>query len=268
MWSYYQYRKLAAATKLDIEEHGDRNGHINFADTARDKHHSRRRRQEDRKKGVVSEQTPLLDEEDTTNDAEDVDDNEGENNDGQTGDSSSQASNDSEDKRFKVRTWGDDDDFDPRNWPLLERSKNIAILAFLIFVQAWAGAGSSQANLPISQEFGVSQVAENLSTAMYLFGIGAGSMFAGPLSETFGRNPAYLGGTFAFMLFQLGCTQVTNLRGQIICRFFIGVSCSATLAINGGSVRDQFRSVKRSFVFPVIAWVNVAGKSPRVIGQI
>jgi DHA1 family multidrug resistance protein-like MFS transporter len=45
-----------------------------------------------------------------------------------------------------------------------------------------------------------------------------------------------------------------------VCRFFVGLCCSATLAINGGSVRDQFRPVKRSFVFPVIAWVNVAGE--------
>jgi hypothetical protein len=165
-----------------------------------------------------------------------------------------------DDPRFVVRTFGEDDPFDPRNWPLLERCKNIAILALLIFVQAWAGAANSQANLAISKEFHVSQVAENLSTAMYLFGIGAGALFVGPISETVGRNPTYLTGTFVYMLFMLGCATTKNYGGQIVCRFFVGLFSSATLAINGGSVRDQFRPVKRSFVFPVIAWANIAGE--------
>ena len=174
---------------------------------------------------------------------------------------SSRSKEEEEEDPFTVCTTGDDDPFDPRNWPLLDRCKNIAILAFLIFVQAWAGSAASMANSVISAEFHVSQVAENLSTAMYLFGIASGALFVGPLSETVGRNPTYLGGTFLYLLFVLGCALTPNYGGQIVCRFFVGLCSSATLAINGGSVRDQFRPVKRSWVFPVIAWANVAGKS-------
>jgi MFS transporter, DHA1 family, multidrug resistance protein len=164
------------------------------------------------------------------------------------------------DDRFMVRPFGEDDPLDPRNWSLLSRCKNIAILSLLIFVQGWAGAAGSIANLTASQEFHVGKVAENLSTAMYLFGIGSGSLFVGPLSETVGRNPTYLVATFFYLAFVLGSALTPTFGGQVVCRFLVGLFASATLAINGSSVRDQFRPVKRAFVFPVIAWANVAGK--------
>ncbi|KAJ7780016.1 hypothetical protein B0H16DRAFT_1711243 [Mycena metata] len=77
----------------------------------------------------------------------------------------------------------DDDPFNPLNWPLLSRAKSVAVLSLLIFAQAWAGAADSVANTAASQEFGVSKVAQNLTTAMYLFGIACGSLFVGPISE-------------------------------------------------------------------------------------
>ncbi|KAL2187823.1 MFS general substrate transporter [Thermothelomyces heterothallicus CBS 203.75] len=164
----------------------------------------------------------------------------------------------SQDNKIWVKTTGDDDPIDPRNWPLLDRSKNIAILAYLIFVQAWAGAAESMANSAASQEQGHSKVAENLTIAMYLFGIGIGSLFAGPVSESVGRNPTYLVSTFCFLFFVLGAAMAPTFGGRIAWRFLMGLSASPTLAINGSSVKDQFRPVKRAFVFPIIAWANVA----------
>lgn len=164
------------------------------------------------------------------------------------------------DNKVYVRTSGDDDPLDPRNWPLLARSKNITVLAVLVFVQAWAGAAESMANSAASTAMGVSKVAENLSTAMYLFGIGAGALVAGPVAETVGRNPTYLVATFCYLFFVLGAALAPAFGGRIVCRFFIGLFASATLSINGSSVRDQFRPVKRAFVFPIIAWANVVGE--------
>jgi hypothetical protein len=162
------------------------------------------------------------------------------------------------DDRIVVCTSGDDDPLDPRNWPLTSRCKNIAILSMLIFVQAWAGASESMANTQASQAFHVGKTTESLSTAMYLFGVASGSLFVGPLSETVGKNPTYLVSTFCFLFFVAGSALTPTFGGQVVCRYFVGLFSSATLAINGSSVGDQFRPVKRSFVFPVIAWANVA----------
>lgn len=160
------------------------------------------------------------------------------------------------------------DPLNPQNWPLISRCKNIAILSFLIFVQGWAGASESMANSVASSKFHVSQVAQNLDTAMYLFGIGTGAPFTGPLSETVGRNPVYLVATFCYLFFVFGSAMATTFGGRITCRYFVGLFSSATLGINGSSVRDQFRDVKRAFVFPVIAWVNVIGRRCRHLHEV
>ncbi|KAM0262616.1 hypothetical protein ACHAQJ_001661 [Trichoderma viride] len=153
-----------------------------------------------------------------------------------------------------------EDPLNPQNWPLSSRCKNLAILSFLIFTQGWAGSSESMESSRASSAFHVSKVAENLSTAMYLFGVATGAPFAGPLSETAGRNPTYLLSTFCYLCFVLGTATASTFGGRITCRYFVGLFSSATLAINGSSVRDQFRDVKRSLIFPLIAWVNVVGK--------
>jgi MFS family permease len=153
---------------------------------------------------------------------------------------------------------GHADTLDPHNWPLVHRSANVAVLSLLIFSQGWAGAADSMGNTAISHALHVGKVAENLSQAMYLLGIGCGCLFVGPLSETVGRNPTYLASTLAYLFFLLGSALTPTFAGQVVCRYCVGLFASATLGINGASVGDQFRPVKRAFVFPVIAWANVA----------
>ncbi|PTB72592.1 MFS general substrate transporter [Trichoderma longibrachiatum ATCC 18648] len=173
-------------------------------------------------------------------------------------DADSEKQGGSPNRRILV-TCAPEDTLNPQNWSLGARCKNIAILAFLIFVQGWAGASESMANSVASSHLHVSQVLENLDIAMYLFGVGIGSQVAGPLSETVGRNPVYLIATFCYLFFVLGSAKAATFGGRITCRLFVGLFSSATLSINGSSVRDQFRDVKRAFVFPIIAWVNVIG---------
>ena len=96
---------------------------------------------------------------------------------------------------------------------------------------------------------------------MYLFGIGSGALFAGPLSESVGRTLTYLVSTFIYLLFLLGSARTPTFGGQVICRYFVGLFSSATLSINGSSVGDQFRPVKRALVFPILAWANITGTS-------
>ncbi|RVD87189.1 uncharacterized protein DFL_001432 [Arthrobotrys flagrans] len=222
MWSVVQYRSLGKVVKQEVHDHEKRqedNGH-----------HS----------NPLPEAQPTDDRPERTN-GEDRND---------------LGAYESEEK-LKIEVEGHDDPINPKNWSLLSRSKNIAILALLIAVQAWAGAAESIANTSASQEFGVSKEAETLSAAMYLFGLGSGCLFVGPLSETVGRNPVYLISTFCYLFFVLGTALAKSFGGQIVCRYFVGLFSSGTLGINGASVRDQFRPVKRAFVFPVIAWANV-----------
>lgn len=169
---------------------------------------------------------------------------------------------------FKVQSTGDDDPLNPLNWPLATRSRNIFIICFLVFTQCWAGAADSIGNQMASKDLHVSQVAENVSTAVFLFGVGTGALFAGPVSETVGRNPTYLVATACYLFFVLGSAMTPTFGGQVVCRYFVGLSASATLTINGASVNDQFRSVKKALVFPIVAWANVAGSIARISSSV
>lgn len=162
--------------------------------------------------------------------------------------------------RILVECKSSEDPLDPRNWPLLHRARTITILSLLVFTQAWAGSADSLANSKASKQYHVSPVAENLSTAMYLFGIGSGCLFVGPLSEAVGRNPVYLAFSFVYLFFVLGAALSETFASQIVCRYFVGLASSATLGINGASVGDMFRPVKRAGWFPLIGWVNVVRK--------
>ncbi|CCT69329.1 related to multidrug efflux pump [Fusarium fujikuroi IMI 58289] len=157
-----------------------------------------------------------------------------------------------------VQSTCEDDPLNPLNWPRSSKAKNILVICSLVFTQCWAGSAISIGNSMASQEFGVGQIAENLSTAMFLFGVGTGALFAGPISETVGRNPTYLVATAFYLCFLLGSAMTLTFGGQVVCRYFVGLCASATLTINGASVNDQFRPVKRALVFPIVAWANVA----------
>ncbi|KAJ4367845.1 hypothetical protein N0V86_009683 [Didymella sp. IMI 355093] len=163
-----------------------------------------------------------------------------------------------QDEKVIVELEGDNDPIDPHNWPLLKRARTMLFLSMLVFTQAWAGACDSLDNSRASARFQVSHVAEDLSTAIYLFGIGSGCLFVGPLSQTLGRNPVYLSFTFVYLFFILGSALSPSYASQVVCRYLAGLASSAALGINGASVGDMFRPVERALWFPIIAWVNVA----------
>ncbi|RYP55614.1 hypothetical protein DL769_010104 [Monosporascus sp. CRB-8-3] len=110
--------------------------------------------------------------------------------------SSYSASNQDGDSKI-VRTPGEDDSSDPRNWPMISRSEHMAVLS-----------------LPI---------------------------FAGPLSESVGRNPTYLVSTFCYMLFVMGSALAPEFAGQIVCRYIVSLFSSAILGINGSSITGDKR---------------------------
>ncbi|KAF2024622.1 MFS general substrate transporter [Setomelanomma holmii] len=157
------------------------------------------------------------------------------------------------------------DPLHPQNWPLARRTTTMLVLSGLVFTQAWAGSSEALAHNKAKAQYEVCTVAANLTTAVYLFGIGSGCLLVGPLSETAGRLSVYLAFSFAYLFFVLGSALSNSFVSQIVCRYFVGLACSATLGINGASVGDMFRPVERAAWYPVIAWVNVV---PPVIAPI
>jgi hypothetical protein len=81
----------------------------------------------------------------------------------------------------------------PRLWPLYQRTLYTVLITMEGFIVSWAGSITSSATKAASEEFGVSETVESIATGLYFIGFGLGSLAAGPVSETFGRNFIYIG---------------------------------------------------------------------------
>lgn len=92
-------------------------------------------------------------------------------------------------KAFVVGFEGDNDPCNPHNWSRMRRTGATMLIAAIGFVVGVASSIDSSATREAAEEFGVSMVVEVLATGLYLVGFGVGALFAGPFSETLGRNP-------------------------------------------------------------------------------
>ena len=86
----------------------------------------------------------------------------------------------------------ENDCMNPHKWSLMTRISATILIASIGFIVGFASSVDSAALTQASKEFGVSEVAESLATGLFLVGFGFGALFAGPISETVGRNPVYI----------------------------------------------------------------------------
>lgn len=151
------------------------------------------------------------------------------------------------------------DPLNPRNWSLTRRCFIFAILWVNVFAVDWASSCDSQDGSKIAKQFHVSEEAEALSPSLYTFGLAVGSLFAGPLSETFGRNLNYVVSRIFHVLWLVGAALAPNFGAQCVFRFFAGLSGSILLAIHAASTADLFGPVYRTVAWPVIALASFWG---------
>jgi MFS family permease len=86
-----------------------------------------------------------------------------------------------------------------------------------------------------------------------LLGSAAGSLITGPFSETFGRNPVYIGTMFFFMIFTMASGLSPNIGAQLTFRFFAGIFGCAPLTCAGGTISDLWNGLEKIYGFPLFA---------------
>ena len=136
-------------------------------------------------------------------------------------------------------------------------SINIAAIGSIV---GFASSIDSAALEQASKDFGVSDVAESLATGLFLVGFGCGALFAGPISETIGRNPVYIVTLSIYMIFIMASALAPNLGAQLVFRFLAGFFGSTPLTCAGGSISDIWAPLERVYAFPVFA--NAAFMGP------
>ncbi|KAG6999591.1 efflux pump kojT [Physcia stellaris] len=161
---------------------------------------------------------------------------------------------------FVVGYEGERDIMNPHNWSRATRIGATINIASIGWIVGFASSVDSAALMQASEDFGVSQVTESLATGIFLIGFGVGALFAGPISETIGRNPVYIATLSLYMIFIMASALAPNIRAQLAFRFIAGCFASTPLTCAGGSISDLWSPMERVYAFPVFA--NAAFMGP------
>lgn len=138
-------------------------------------------------------------------------------------------------------------------------------IAFIGWIVGFASSVDSAALTQATADFGVSEVTESLATGIFLIGFGVGALFAGPVSETIGRNPVYIATLSLYMIFIMASALAPNIGAQLAFRFIAGCFAATPLVCAGGSISDLWNPMERVYAFPIFA--NAAFLGP-VFGPI
>jgi multidrug resistance protein len=166
---------------------------------------------------------------------------------------------------FVVGYESEKDIMNPHNWSFVTRILSTIMIAAIGFIVGFASAIDSAALKQASAEFGVSDVTESLATGLFLIGFGLGSLYAGPISETVGRNPVYIVTMAIYMIWIMASALAPNIGAHLVFRFLAGCIGSTPLTCAGGSLSDLWDPIERVLAFPVLA--NAAFMGP-VIGPV
>ncbi|KJS62713.1 multidrug effflux MFS transporter [Streptomyces rubellomurinus] len=95
----------------------------------------------------------------------------------------------------------------------------------------------------IADDLAAQPAAVQLTLTFSMFGVAAGQLLFGPLSDRFGRRPPLLAGMVLFTLASVLCALAPSLPVLIAGRFVQGVAGSAGLVIGRAVARDRFKGV-------------------------
>ncbi|TVY90068.1 putative efflux pump [Lachnellula willkommii] len=160
---------------------------------------------------------------------------------------------------FVVGYESEKDDMNPHNWGYGTRIFATILIASIAFTVSFASSVDSAALPQAAADFGVSEVVEILATGIFLVGFGFGALFAGPISETVGRNPVYIVTMIIYMIWIMASALAPNIGSQLVFRFLAGVFGSTPLTCAGGSLSDIWNPIERGYAFPLFANAALMG---------
>ena len=102
----------------------------------------------------------------------------------------------------------------------------------------------------------------------FVFGMGLGTLFVGPLSDAFGRKPVIYAGAGLYALTALACYFANSLDTLLIARVLQGMSVAAARVVSMAIMRDQFkgREMAKIMSFVMMVFIMVPAVAP-LMGQ-
>jgi hypothetical protein len=154
---------------------------------------------------------------------------------------------------YQVHFTGPNDPLNPKNWSTGHRIGATMLVCSVAFIATLASAIDAAVLSNTTREFGVSDVAGSLATALFLVGFGLGALLLSPLSELVGRLPVYIGSLAVFGCWILGAALAPSFGAHLVFRFLAGFSASTPLTVAGGTVGDMWNTLEKTFAFPIFA---------------
>jgi len=110
--------------------------------------------------------------------------------------------------------------------------------------------------------------AAQLVVTSFVLGMGLGTLFAGPLSDAFGRKRVILFGSSLYALAALACAFAPSLELLLAARVVMGIGAAAPRTVSVAIVRDMFsgREMARVLSFMMMIFTIVPAIAP-LMGQ-
>jgi MFS family permease len=137
------------------------------------------------------------------------------------------------------------DPHNPYNWPSGKKAMQVGIISSIALLASLGTSIMSSAPAQLKAEFGVTTTQSILPLSIYVFALGLGPVVGGPLSETVGRLPVFVGGLVGGTLFTLGAGLTHSFAGLNILRFLAGFCFAPSLAIATGTINEMYKPAKR-----------------------
>ena len=165
----------------------------------------------------------------------------------------------SEDGVVFVVNWKENDPSDPQHWSLARKWMATVTCCVIGIAMTLPTSVEGPAQNAFNAYYRVDPLAGSMTTGIFLIGIGVGSLFAGPFSETFGRNVIYLGALVLAMLFIMAKALAPNYGAAIAFRFLCALFAAAPMTVAGGTIGDVWQPHQIPFGLPFATFCAYSG---------
>ena len=116
----------------------------------------------------------------------------------------------------------------------------VALIGCLLMLQA-VSTDLYLASLPgLTRTFATSVAAAQLTLSVWIAAFGVMQLFAGPMSDRYGRRRVLSAGLALYIAASIGCALAPSIEMLIVARFFQAVGCCAVVVVARAVIRDVY----------------------------
>ncbi|KAF4219056.1 hypothetical protein CNMCM5878_003911 [Aspergillus fumigatiaffinis] len=127
---------------------------------------------------------------------------------------------------------------DPQIWSTKSKIFHTVVPCLAAFLSTFGASVLEPAVTDVMAEFCVGRTQATLCITIYTLGLAIGPLVFAPISEYYGRRWVYIPAISSVLAFSAGAAAARDFAIFLVCRFCSGFSCSAGIAVGGGTVAD------------------------------